>query len=136
MLDTSINNVGGVVHPAAMLLNSYATERAAAGEALVYYRDQVNPTVANLVMEPLDAERVAVGKALGLRQRADVRRVVGRVLRARRRLDPRDRRIEPVATPASARRTTCSRSASSTTRCRTRWCRSSSSAGSSACRPR
>ena len=66
MLDTSINNVGGVVHPAAMLLNSYATERAAAGEALVYYRDQVNPTVANLVMEPLDAERVAVGKALGL----------------------------------------------------------------------
>ena len=50
-----------------MLLNSYATERAAAGEALVYYQDQVNPTVANLVMEPLDAERVAVGKALGLR---------------------------------------------------------------------
>jgi opine dehydrogenase len=66
VLDTSINNVGGVVHPAAMLLNSYATERAAAGKALIYYRDQVNPTVANLVMEPLDAERVAVGKALGL----------------------------------------------------------------------
>ena len=68
VLDTSINNVGGVVHPAAMLLNSYATERAAAGEPLVYYQDQVNPTVANLVMEPLDAERVAVGKALGLQQ--------------------------------------------------------------------
>ena len=68
VLDTSINNVGGVVHPAAMLLNSYATERAAAGEPLIYYRDQVNPTVANLVMEPLDAERVAVGKALGLKQ--------------------------------------------------------------------
>jgi opine dehydrogenase len=68
VLDTSINNVGGIVHPAAMLLNSYATERAAAGEPLIYYRDQVNPTVANLVMEPLDAERVAVGKALGLTQ--------------------------------------------------------------------
>ncbi len=67
VLDTSINNVGGVVHPAAMLLNSYATELAAAGQPLVYYRDQVNPTLANLVMEPLDAERVAVGKAFGLR---------------------------------------------------------------------
>jgi opine dehydrogenase len=68
VLDTSINNVGGIVHPAAMLLNSYATERAAAGEPLIYYQDQVNPTVANLVMEPLDDERVAVGKALGLGQ--------------------------------------------------------------------
>jgi opine dehydrogenase len=66
VLDTSINNVGGVVHPAAMLLNSQITEEAAAGEPHVYYQDQVNETIANLVMERLDAERVAVGRALGL----------------------------------------------------------------------
>jgi opine dehydrogenase len=66
VLDTSINNVGGVVHPAAMLLASSVTEAAAAGAPLVYYQDQVNPTVANLVMEQLDAERVAVGRAFGL----------------------------------------------------------------------
>jgi opine dehydrogenase len=66
VLDTSINNVGGVVHPAAMLLNSYATEQAASGTPLIYYQDQVNPTVAALVMERLDAERVAVGHALGV----------------------------------------------------------------------
>ena len=135
MLDTSINNVGGVVHPAAMLLNSYATERAAAGEALVYYQDQVNPTVANLVMEPLDAERVAVGKALGLRHVLTFGEWSARASGT-----PPARSARPShrtrPTPASARRTTCSRSASSTTRCRTRWCRSSSSAGSSACRRR
>jgi opine dehydrogenase len=67
VLDTSIANVGGVVHPAAMLLNPQVTEQAAAGADLVYYRDQVNQTLADLVMEPLDAERVAVGRALGLR---------------------------------------------------------------------
>jgi opine dehydrogenase len=66
VLDTSVNNVGGVVHPAAMLLNSYVTEQAAAGQPLIYYQDQVNPTVADLVMERLDAERVAVGQGLGL----------------------------------------------------------------------
>ncbi len=66
VLDTSINNVGGVVHPAAMLLNSQVTEEAAAGAPHVYYQHQVNDTVANLVMERLDAERVAVGRALGL----------------------------------------------------------------------
>jgi opine dehydrogenase len=67
VLDTSIANVGGVVHPAAMLLNPQVTEQAAAGADLVYYQDQVNRTLADLVMEPLDAERVAVGRALGLR---------------------------------------------------------------------
>jgi opine dehydrogenase len=67
VLDTSIANFGGVVHPAAMLLNPQVTEQAAAGADLVYYQDQVNQTLSDLVMEPLDAERVAVGRALGLR---------------------------------------------------------------------
>jgi opine dehydrogenase len=67
VLDTSLNNVGGIVHPAAMLLSSKVTEESAAGQPRIYYVDQVNPTVADLVMEPLDAERVAVGRALGLR---------------------------------------------------------------------
>jgi opine dehydrogenase len=62
-----VNNVGGVVHPAAMLLNTAAIERSAAGEDVRFYKHQVNRHVASLVMEKVDAEKVAVGRALGLR---------------------------------------------------------------------
>ena len=67
VLETSVNNVGGVVHPAAMLLNTAAIERSAAGEDVRFYKHQVNRHVASLVMEKVDAEKVAVGRALGLR---------------------------------------------------------------------
>jgi len=66
VLETSINNVGGVVHPAAMLLNTAAIEASAAGEDVRFYKHQVNRHVASLVMEKVDAEKVAVGRALGL----------------------------------------------------------------------
>jgi opine dehydrogenase len=67
VLETSVNNVGGVVHPAAMLLNTAAIERSAAGEDVRFYKHQVTRHVASLVMEKVDAEKVAVGRALGLR---------------------------------------------------------------------
>jgi opine dehydrogenase len=66
VLETSVNNVGGVVHPAAMLLNTAAIESAAAGEDVRFYTHQVNRHVASLVMEKVDAEKVAIGRALGL----------------------------------------------------------------------
>jgi opine dehydrogenase len=66
VLETSINNVGGVVHPTTMLLNSAVLEERAAGADLRFYKNQVTPTIANLVMEPMDREKIAVGEALGL----------------------------------------------------------------------
>jgi opine dehydrogenase len=66
VLETSINNVGGVVHPAAMLLNTGAIERAAAGEDVRFYKEHVNRHIASLVMEKIDREKVAIGRALGL----------------------------------------------------------------------
>jgi len=66
VLETSINNVGGVIHPTVMLLNIHILEEAAAGADRRFYKNQVGPTVAGLVMEKLDAEKCAVGHALGL----------------------------------------------------------------------
>lgn len=66
VLETSVNNVGGVVHPAAMLLNTSALERSEAGEDVRFYKHQVNRHIASLVMEKVDAEKVAIGHALGL----------------------------------------------------------------------
>jgi opine dehydrogenase len=66
VLETSVNNVGGVVHPAAMLLNTAAIEQSAAGEDIRFYKHQVNRHLAALVMEKIDAEKVAIGRALEL----------------------------------------------------------------------
>lgn len=66
VLETSVNNVGGVNHPAVMLLNTATIERAARGEDLRFYRDMINPSICNLVMEKLDREKVAIGEKLGL----------------------------------------------------------------------
>jgi len=66
VLETSINNVGGVIHPTAMLLNMHVIEEAAAGADRRFYKNQVGPAVADLVMEKMDAEKCAVGRALGL----------------------------------------------------------------------
>jgi opine dehydrogenase len=74
VLETSINNVGGVVHPTTMLLNSTVLEERAAGADLRFYKNQVTPTIANLVMEPMDAEKIAVGRALGLSELWSVER--------------------------------------------------------------
>jgi opine dehydrogenase len=74
VLETSINNVGGVVHPTTMLLNTHVLEERAAGTDLRFYKNQVTPTIANLVMEPMDAEKIAVGRALGLSELWSVER--------------------------------------------------------------
>jgi len=66
VLETSIDNVGGVVHPTAMLLNMHVLEEAAGGADRRFYKNQVGPAVAELVMERIDAEKHAVGRGLGL----------------------------------------------------------------------
>jgi opine dehydrogenase len=74
VLETSINNVGGVVHPTTMLLNTHVLEERATGKDLRFYKNQVTPTIANLVMEPMDAEKLAIGRALGLSELWSVER--------------------------------------------------------------
>jgi len=74
VLETSINNVGGVVHPTTMLLNTHVLEERAAGADLRFYKNQVTPTIANLVMEPMDDEKISVGRALGLKELWSVQR--------------------------------------------------------------
>ena len=74
VLETSINNVGGVVHPTTMLLNMQVIEQQAAGGDLRFYKNQVGPGVAGLVMEPMDREKQAVGQALGLSELWSVQR--------------------------------------------------------------
>ncbi len=66
VLETSINNIGPVVHPAPMLLNTSVIERVAQGEDIRYYKQQVTPTIAGMVMEKIDAEKVGIGKFLKL----------------------------------------------------------------------
>jgi opine dehydrogenase len=66
VLETSINNVGAVVHPAPMLLNSGLLERAARGEDLRYYRDIITKFVCENVMEKIDREKSDVARAFGV----------------------------------------------------------------------
>jgi opine dehydrogenase len=68
VLETSLANVGGVIHPTAMLLNMHVVEEAAAGADRRFYKNQVGPAVADLVMEKLDAEKCAVAHAFGLQE--------------------------------------------------------------------
>jgi len=60
---TSLDNVGAIFHPAVTLLNAGRVE--ATGGAFRHYVDGITPSVAAL-LERLDAERVAVGRALGV----------------------------------------------------------------------
>ena len=62
VLETSINNIGPIVHPAPMLLSF---SRILSSDELYYYQDVITPHVAHYI-EKLDKERVALGKALGL----------------------------------------------------------------------
>ena len=57
-----------------MLLNSHVLEERAAGADLRFYKNQVTPTIANLVMEPMDEEKISVGRALGLTELWSVER--------------------------------------------------------------
>lgn len=62
VLTTSLGNIGAIFHPAPTLLNMARIE---AGELFEYYRQGISPAVAR-VLEALDEERLAVGRALGV----------------------------------------------------------------------
>ncbi len=64
VLETSLDNVGAVFHPTLTLLN--ATRIESTHGDFEYYLEGVTPSTAR-VLEAADAERVAVGKALGVR---------------------------------------------------------------------
>jgi opine dehydrogenase len=66
VLQTGLNNMGAIFHPALTLLNSGWIE-ATHGD-YQFYIDGVTPSVAR-VLEALDRERVTVAAALGLRAR-------------------------------------------------------------------
>jgi opine dehydrogenase len=63
VLKTGFNNVGTVLHPTLMVLNSGWIEDPGDFE---FYHQGTSPSVAR-VLEKADAERVAVAAALGLR---------------------------------------------------------------------
>jgi opine dehydrogenase len=59
VLETSLDNIGAMFHPAGLVLN---TGRIEAGETFEFYLD-MTPSIARFI-EALDAERLAVAKAL------------------------------------------------------------------------
>ncbi|SHJ92729.1 opine dehydrogenase [Anaerobranca californiensis DSM 14826] len=62
MIETSIGNVGMILHCAPLLLNTGWTECKTS--IYKYYYDGITPSIANL-LEKLDAERIQVSKKLG-----------------------------------------------------------------------
>jgi len=62
VMKTSMDNIGAIFHPAATVLNAARIE-STHGD-FEYYIDGITPSVAR-VLEALDAERVAVGAAMG-----------------------------------------------------------------------
>lgn len=64
ILKTSLDNIGAVFHPAITVLNAGRIEDTHGG--FEYYIEGVTPAVAK-VLEGIDAERVAVAAALGIR---------------------------------------------------------------------
>jgi opine dehydrogenase len=66
VLNTGLNNMGAVFHPALTLLNAGRIE-STSGE-FQFYVDGVTPAVAR-VLEVLDRERVTVASAIGIRAR-------------------------------------------------------------------
>lgn len=64
VMKTSMDNIGSIFHPAITVLNAARIE-STRGD-FEYYIEGVTPSVA-LVLEKLDAERVAVAEAMGFR---------------------------------------------------------------------
>jgi len=64
VLETSVNNINPVMHVAPTLLNTGRIEST--GGDFLFYRESVTPTVGR-VMDEMDAERLALGKALGIK---------------------------------------------------------------------
>jgi len=66
VLNTGLNNMGAIFHPALTLLNSGRIEST--GGEFQFYIDGVTPSTAR-VLEVLDRERVTVASAIGVRAR-------------------------------------------------------------------
>lgn len=66
VLQTGLNNMGAIFHPALTLLNAGRIENT--GGQFQFYIEGVTPSVAR-VLEVLDRERVTVAAALGIRAR-------------------------------------------------------------------
>ncbi|MGQ9780162.1 MAG: NAD/NADP octopine/nopaline dehydrogenase family protein [Bacillota bacterium] len=64
VLKTSLDNIGAIFHPALMVLNAARIE-STRGE-FQFYMEGITPSIAR-VLEAVDAERVAVAAALGIR---------------------------------------------------------------------
>lgn len=62
VLETSLNNMNTVVHPLPVLLNAGRIE---SGERYRHYMDGITPAIGDLI-EQMDQERLAVGRAYGL----------------------------------------------------------------------
>lgn len=62
VLETSMNNIGPVVHPAPMILSF---SRIISSDELYYYEDVITLHVAQYI-EKIDNERLALGKTLGV----------------------------------------------------------------------
>lgn len=65
VLETSLENIGAILHPPITLLNAAAIER---GAKIYFYKD-MTPRIAEL-LGALDRERLAVADALGLKLRS------------------------------------------------------------------
>jgi opine dehydrogenase len=63
VLETSIGNIGAIFHPTPTLLNLARIETTH-GE-FDYYHEGISPTLA-VILERIDAERIAIARALGI----------------------------------------------------------------------
>lgn len=64
LIETSIGNIGMVLHVAPLLLNTGWTENTS--NIYKHYYDGITPTIANFI-EKIDEERVAISEALGFK---------------------------------------------------------------------
>lgn len=84
VLETSLDNMGAILHPALTILNSGWIEGT--GGAFDYYHQGVSPSVAQ-VLEAMDEERLSLARVLGVKARSagqwltDAYGAVGRGLR-------------------------------------------------------
>ncbi|MEA4912334.1 MAG: NAD/NADP octopine/nopaline dehydrogenase family protein [Oscillospiraceae bacterium] len=62
VLHTGLQNIGMILHPVPILMNITRVERA---EDFLFYKNAISPIVS-LMLERIDAERVAVADALGV----------------------------------------------------------------------
>jgi len=66
VLETGLDNIGAIFHPAPTLLNAARIEQ---GSPFDYYCEGVSPAVAK-VLEQIDYERRSVGRAMGVKVRS------------------------------------------------------------------